>query len=895
MNNIKVSCDPFLSFKQKPTPAETAKITSLLPKHVLKLNSSYLKKFAKTIGESGVPFCPATFLNGRRKADSFEQLQLLALDFDNKNPGQSITFDEVKNRAQRYYIPCLFAYDTMSSVNHDRFRVIFLNDVPISNRRAAEIMIDELLTIFPEADKSCKDVSRLFYGGKHLLYFDDTLPEINILSLTTGMCRYLQDRYGITNYKRKIAEFNHSHHIVPNSKGMPSIVMTDVFPLTQKDAEALVLKNFNNNSPIPIIYIIGFGENLLNRYYAIKTFNNTIASASEGPKVNSNSKYNRNHMEYRSSVIPDLSKSCRLFNEFQSDTRVLNHKEQFGVATNLSKIETGHKLFMDIVSRDSYKSKYPNKSDYWSYNFKNFIVDYNPYRCSNYCPYANECHHGANMLSCLKPSYHEMVKIDRDNPSYVSITESYHDLEEALERAINSNQVQWHVIKAQTSLGKTEAYLSLIQNSQKRVLIAVPTNKLKSEIVNRGKRMGIKIVASPSLHELKDEISEESWNKIQEMYEIGVDALTYIRARADQNHKEYEPSFEKYVTQLDQFTHYRGCSITTHRRLLNLDTQKYDFVIVDEDIVFSSVISNRIEISVSSLRKLQKKLKSQPSEHSLSRKIKLLFEYIHQYHDLEDYYFTLPGILHQKDDYNELSEETGINISAFANATHLCYHPKKNSNHVDSSDSISFLTDLNLDEKTNFIMVSATADKAICEYCFGVQNVKFHECKPARYTGKLYQYPQYSMSRTYIDKNPSILDQIETATKPDYTITFKKYLKDDLYFGNTAGCDYMKGKNINVIGTPHQPEFIYKMFAHYLKLNCNLNGKLIPNQTIEKNGYTFRFTTYNDPYLRAIQFYMIESELEQAIGRARLLRCDCTVNLFSNYPINQSHHLEWNF
>ena len=46
--------------------------------------------------------------------------------------------------------------------------------------------------------------------------------------------------------------------------------------------------------------------------------------------------------------------------------------------------------------------------------------------------------------------------------------------------------------------------------------------------------------------------------------------------------------------------------------------------------------------------------------------------------------------------------------------------------------------------------------------------------------------------------------------------------------------------------------------------------------------------TYADATLRAIQFYMIESELEQAVGRARLLRCDCTVNLFSDFPLKQA-------
>ena len=50
--------------------------------------------------------------------------------------------------------------------------------------------------------------------------------------------------------------------------------------------------------------------------------------------------------------------------------------------------------------------------------------------------------------------------------------------------------------------------------------------------------------------------------------------------------------------------------------------------------------------------------------------------------------------------------------------------------------------------------------------------------------------------------------------------------------------------------------------------------------------------TYTDKILRDIQFYMIESELEQAVGRARLLRCNCIVNLFSDYPLKQAIQME---
>jgi len=88
--------------------------------------------------------------------------------------------------------------------------------------------------------------------------------------------------------------------------------------------------------------------------------------------------------------------------------------------------------------------------------------------------------------------------------------------------------------------------------------------------------------------------------------------------------------------------------------------------------------------------------------------------------------------------------------------------------------------------------------------------------------------------------------------------------------------------------TPHQPDWIYKIFAYSLGLDCDIGEKLktIP---VEHNGYRFRFATYNDQLLRDIQFYLIESELEQAVGRARLLRMNCTINLFSNFPLRQAN------
>lgn len=96
----------------------------------------------------------------------------------------------------------------------------------------------------------------------------------------------------------------------------------------------------------------------------------------------------------------------------------------------------------------------------------------------------------------------------------------------------------------------------------------------------------------------------------------------------------------------------------------------------------------------------------------------------------------------------------------------------------------------------------------------------------------------------------------------------------------------VRNPSVGLGGTPHQPEWVYKLFA--FTLGFDVVATLNPCSIVTNNGYRFRFATFDDEILRTIQFYIIETDLEQAVGRARLLRCDATVNLFSNFPLRQA-------
>ena len=57
---------------------------------------------------------------------------------------------------------------------------------------------------------------------------------------------------------------------------------------------------------------------------------------------------------------------------------------------------------------------------------------------------------------------------------------------------------------------------------------------------------------------------------------------------------------------------------------------------------------------------------------------------------------------------------------------------------------------------------------------------------------------------------------------------------------------------------------------------------------VSYNVYSFIMTTYEEPLRRELQLYSIESELEQCVGRARLLNNECTVYVLSSFPCQQA-------
>lgn len=140
-----------------------------------------------------------------------------------------------------------------------------------------------------------------------------------------------------------------------------------------------------------------------------------------------------------------------------------------------------------------------------------------------------------------------------------------------------------------------------------------------------------------------------------------------------------------------------------------------------------------------------------------------------------------------------------------------------------------------------------------------------------------------------MNRNKGIIERLmkHFNLEERHVISFKKENIGFLHFGNTEGSNALEGQDILVVGTPYHADFLYKLIAFTLGYDFDEDEEMTP-QIVYRNGHRALINTYQNEYLQKVHLWMMDSELDQAVGRARLLRHDCTVHLFSRYPMKQA-------
>jgi len=147
-------------YERKPAGYEVGKIQK-----GLKPTEIEIEDLAYAMSK-GATFKPA-LLNGTRSSDFISQ-QLFALDFD-----EGTIIQNELNRCQELNIMPVFGYTTFSHTEeHHKFRLVFCADRVISNIGLRNSVQLSLMSLFQNVDVKCKDISRLFFGGKLLIPSD---------------------------------------------------------------------------------------------------------------------------------------------------------------------------------------------------------------------------------------------------------------------------------------------------------------------------------------------------------------------------------------------------------------------------------------------------------------------------------------------------------------------------------------------------------------------------------------------------------------------------------------------------------------------------------------------------------------------------------------------------
>ncbi len=828
------------SYDTKPSKAEIGYISCNITNCISEIE---IEDFAQAVGENGRPFTPAIF-NGSRKNENFISQQVYALDFDG-----GMTIQEFVERAKKYDVTPSFIYETYSSTkNNQRFRVVFKNDCVIDNIKASLILGALLLQLFPEADQCCKDPARMFFGGKKLLYCDKD-AEINIKDIAVSMQLFLMDKT-LSNYTRTIKNFAYGLGIKCEKSLLGIHRMEDIYPsdenriFTSKDN--ILMVNIQNSS----------------KGYVIEL---------DTPQHPDSMRSKATPQIVQNMGCQELMKICPLLKDFYKEG--IPHQLKFLLATNLIYIKGGKTIFFDGLTKNKEK---------WKIEWKYIRVNqYCPQRCDNgNCPYLKSC----QCKTMLEKANRKIYRV-RKEEEYISLDQASAQLQNSLQEAIRRVDNGIHLIKAQTAMGKTTAYCNLAKRDpkEKQLMIVVPTIKLQLEVEKELLLRGIPVYTTVSVKFLLK--GTELEGTIESLYSKGFGYKVkkvikkYLKEKKDTLSEIQKEHLSKCLNNL-KYLDGKTCVVTTHAMFLRLPKEilsQYE-IIIDEDILMT-IFKNTASISFKDLEEvIEKGILPEALECRICEILNMQdgtvgttnLSHLHESRldELYDEIITLEGALPDL-----LSSDT--------------FHVNTEEKKIDYFSAL-LLPDVKI------TVVSATLNEKLYRDFCHKKNISFLEIEEVKYTGKLKQYTAHSVSRRFVQETG--MDVIykgvykKTKNTDIQTITFKSIDKNkEIYFGKTEGFNEYKGKDVAVIGTPHYAPFIYKLIGKYL--GYNVDGELSVRR-VENNGYSFPIMTFYNLEMRNLQFFFLASELEQAIGRARLLRFDCTVYLFSNFPCKQAEIIQ---
>lgn len=604
----------------------------------------------------------------------------------------------------------------------------------------------------------------------------------------------------------------------------------------------------------------------------------------------------------------ELEGSCKLYNDFITSNRHISHSEYFGLVTNIIKIRGAEKRIIEILEHDeTYSESYNNKVD-----TLNSIKDYGYYaqRCSGFCPYNenNECK-CYNILQSVKLKRGQ-TRLLHDQPTPLTLEQVEEIGDSTIINALFNNNKNITVYKGACASGKSRL-IADIQKQLKRTAYCFPTHLVAEQMYDDLKVNQRNIVYLRKL-KLNDETTLKKFNDYQskglfglarnliKSLETKLEAYSKGRTLLEEEKQDLE-SIKDYFNSREKAETTEDLILMSHEKALSLKNPNIDTYIFDEDVLQSSIvktvpippIESAKKTSIIDLIDCANKLDLLQAEgvlNLLKDTVQKALKAPYTVFDLDISHFfnvekEIVSIAKYKSDID-------INLLALLQTQSI----------ISDGDVVLGVIKRELPNK-KCIILSATANEWIYKVLFPNRKIDFVDASFVETKGRIILHDK-SYSRQYLQKtfdkaleqikreSPGIKNMITFSTFED---NFKKAGFNVItHFGNCTALNSYQGQDLLVVGTPRVNKLVYLLYAHLIDPKMQVMST-IDYKPVKRNGFEFYFNGINNDsditpvstmeMLQEIQFYLIESELIQAVGRARILRFDCTVHLYSGLPL----------
>lgn len=534
----------------------------------------------------------------------------------------------------------------------------------------------------------------------------------------------------------------------------------------------------------------------------------------------------------------------------------LTHEQLFGLALNLKHISGGLLRMKEVMM----KYDTAGVTEYTDNNYRmlEYVrrMSYFPMPVHKFSPFAED-----KLIEDIPTFFKKKEKIKIiDIEEKMSLKDVEKEFEKEFMNAISSPDLDTvYLFSVPTGIGKTQ----LLTNVE-RSIIALPTNDLKNEVYER---MSVPKTVSPDTIIFNDETVQ---SLIDLYYKIGLPQKSAQLIRSIEKYTNDTDDILKavdYLEKLDDCHDDMKSVITTHKRFLNSQDLPHTTVIFDED-----PLDGLTEIKETSIKDIIYLEFLIPS-------VKSFVDYLR---GLENGIYETPVMFDVEDLINECNSFKGFDSNVFEFFTSKYFFINR------KTGKINYVTKRDLPSDKKIIIMSATVPIDLYKKLYPNRKFKIFDRRNVEQVGKVVQHTERSCSRLSLEK---FKDEVSEKVRGIPTITFKKFKYsfdsscEDMHFFNCSGSDIMNGKDLAVVGTPHGSVIQYFLLAKLMGIEFEIKDGMMNNRIVRHRGFEFTFYCFEDENLRDIQFYIIESNLVQAIGRARTLRKNCTVSIYSNFPL----------